>query len=65
MFLFHSRSGCLGEYEGIVRTSPGASHFVAGCIFVAFKKLIWYLIIHTMTTVVIETTVYLELGSRI
>ena len=63
MFLFHSRSGCLGEYEGIVQASPGASHFVAGRIFVSFKKLIWHLLIPTMTTVVIETSVYLELGS--
>ena len=38
MFLFHSRSGCLAEYEEIVQASPGASHFVAGRIFVSFKK---------------------------
>ena len=53
MFLFHSRSGCLGEYEEIVQGSEGASHFVASRIFVSFKKLIWHLI-PTMTTVVIE-----------
>ena len=59
VFLFHSRSGCLGEYEEIVQASPGASHFVAGHIFVSVKKLIWHLI-PMMATVVIETTVYLE-----